>query len=148
MRRNYLCSLFFGVASIVAFSGAALADPPLHYSGSVDIDQTRVSFLVSGNGGGGALHFRGRIYPFSIGGLGIGGIGITKLVATGSVYNLPSASSFPGTYTEMRTGFALGDVGRGKLWLKNGRGVVLKLQGEGKGVGLSLGADAVAISYK
>ena len=64
---------------------AGATDPSLHLSGTVDIDQTRVSFLVSGSGGGGVLHFQGKDYPFSIGGLGIGGIGVTKLLATGSV---------------------------------------------------------------
>ena len=120
----------------------------LRYAGTVDINQTRVSFLVSGHAGGGVLHYRGRDYPFSVGGLGIGGIGVTKLTARGEVYNLPSAAEFPGMYSQFRTGITIGDAGNGKLWLKNGNGVVLKLRGEGKGIGLSMGADAVDISYK
>ena len=67
---------------------AAMADEPLapvrhrRYR-----RQTRVSFLVSGNGGGGTLHFQGRDYPFSVGGLGLGGIGVSKLTASGQVYS-------------------------------------------------------------
>jgi len=82
------------------------------------------------------------------GGLGIGGIGVTKLTARGEVYNLPSAARFQGMYSQFRTGMALGDTGNGKLWLKNGDGVVLKLRGDGKGIGLTMGADAVHISFK
>lgn len=125
----------------------SLADAPLVRAGTVDIDQTRVGFLVSANGGGGVLHYRGRDYPFSIGGLGIGGIGISKLEAIGTVYNMTSRAQFSGAYSVVRTGYALGS-GTGKLWLKNGDGVVLELHGKAKGVGLSLGADVVDISFK
>ena len=94
------------------------------------------------------MHFHGRDYPFSIGGLGIGGIGITKLEATGTVYNMKDRSQFAGVYSQLRSGITVGDQGNGKLWLKNGDGVVLKLRGASKGVGLSLGADAVTIDFK
>ena len=135
-----------GVAMPIALA-ADDSPPPLHFAGTVDIDQTRVSFIVSGNGGGGTLHYAGKSYPFSIGGLGVGGIGISKLVATGQVYNMSDTSKFSGVYSELRTGYALGDKGSGKLWLKNGDGVILKLQGKGKGIRLSLGADAVRIAF-
>jgi hypothetical protein len=127
---------------------AATASPPLHLSGTVDINQTRVAFLVSANGGGGTLHFRGNDYPFSIGGLGVGGIGVSKLKAAGHVYNLRDRAKFAGVYSELRTGYALGGKGHGKLWLKNGAGVVLELEGKGEGIALSLGADAVSISFR
>ena len=143
-------------AFFVAFLAACLLAPGWclaedsgpQIAGTVDIDQTRVSFLVSGHAGGGVLHYRGHDYPFSIGGLGIGGIGITKLTATGEVYDLPSAAKFPGVYRQFRTGIALGDSGGGKLWLRNGDGVVLKLRGTSQGIGLTMGADAVHIAYK
>jgi hypothetical protein len=139
-------------AFLILVGTPALADdttPPekMVWSGTVDIDQTRVSFIGSANGGGGVLHFRGKDYPFSTGGLGIGGIGVTRLKATGDVYNLTDPIKFPGAYSELRTGIAVGN-GSGHLWLKNGNGVALELKGQGKGVGLSLGADVVSISYK
>lgn len=146
MRKSPILAALFCAALCVP--SLAASDQPLHLSGTVDIDQTRVSFLVSGNGGGGTLHYRGKDYPFTIGGLGVGGIGVTKLVATGSVYNLSDPAKFPGMYGEARTGYAAGDKGSGKLWLKNNDGVVLELKGKGKGIGLTLGADAVNISYK
>jgi hypothetical protein len=132
---------------LLTFAGAQ-ARPPLRLSGTVDIHQTRVSFIASANGGGGVLHYRGRDYPFSIGGLGVGGIGISKLVASGNVYNLSRRSQFSGVYSQLRSGVALGDNGPGSLWLKNGDGVVLKLRGASRGVALTIGADAVNISFK
>jgi hypothetical protein len=141
-------------ATLVTALGVAmprvLADSSsnLHLSGTLDIEQTRVAFLVSGSGGGGTLHYAGRNYPFTIGGLGVGGIGVTKLEAVGQVYNMKGVSEFSGMYSAVRTGYALADKGNGKLWLQNSNGVVIKLQGKSEGVGLSLGADAVRIALK
>ena len=141
--------IIFAVA-IAAFAAisSTRADEPLKLAGTLTIEQTRVSVIFSGNTGGGTLHFQGRDYPFSIGGLGIGGIGVTKLEATGTVYNMPDVSQFSGVYSSLRSGFAVGDTGKGKLWLKNGSGVVMQLVGANKGVGLTLGADAVRISFR
>jgi hypothetical protein len=139
---------------VVALAGTgtayaiAHADDQLRRSGTVSISQTRVSFLVSGNAGGGTLHFRGRDYPFTIGGLGVGGIGVTKLEAVGTVYNMSDRAQFPGVYSQLRRGITVGDQGNGALSLKNSSGVVLKLRGTSKGIGLSLGADAVTIQFK
>ena len=146
--RASLFVFLFAVCLLASWFAMAVENDPLSYAGTVDINQTRVSFLVSGHTGGGVLHYRGRDYPFSIGGLGVGGIGVTKLSATGEVYNLPSAAQFPGMYSQFRTGVALGDNGGGKLWLKNGQGVVLKLRGTSQGIGLTMGADAVHITYR
>jgi hypothetical protein len=128
-------------------TGVRAQTPQLTLSGTVSIVQDRVSLLISINRGSGILHFQGKDRPFSIGGIGVGGVGGSKLVATGNVYNLPSEAQFPGLYREFRTGYAIGDKGSGRLWLKNGDGVVLELVGKGEGVALSLGADAIKISY-
>jgi hypothetical protein len=47
-----------------------------------------------------------------------------------------------------RYGFALGSTNAGDLWLKNEKGVILRLVAKRKGLMLSLGADAVVISMK
>jgi hypothetical protein len=140
--------ILFAICLLASRASVAEENDSLHYAGTVDIDQTRISFLVSGHAGGGVLHYQGHDYPFSISGLGVGGIGVTKLTAKGDVYNLPSAAQFPGMYSQFRTGVALGDNGGGKLWLKNGQGVVLKLRGTSQGIGLTMGADAVHVTYK
>jgi hypothetical protein len=47
-----------------------------------------------------------------------------------------------------RYGFAFGDRSGGDLWLKNDKGVVLHLNAKLTGLMLSLGGDAVDISFK
>ncbi|MGK9236564.1 hypothetical protein KXS07_32385 [Inquilinus limosus] len=121
------------------------ADDKLVPSGTVTIDQTQVAFLVSGSMGGGQLTFRGKTYHFSVGGLGIGGIGVSTLEAEGQVYNLTSVADFPGLYGSARLGYAFGDKGEGRLWLQNDNGVILELRARRQGLALTAGVDGVDI---
>ena len=115
-------------------------------SGSVTIDETQLAFIFSGQIGGGELDFRGRSYDFKIGGLGIGGYGISNLRAVGEVYDLKRVADFPGGYAEARQGWAIGRAGNGHLWLQNPNNVVLHLRTAREGLMLTLGASGVAIT--
>jgi hypothetical protein len=117
-------------------------------TGTVEIEQVQVAFIGSGNLGGGTLQFQGKSYRFTVGGLGIGGFGVSKMQATGDVYNMKELRQFPGAYGQARYGFAAADKGGGKLWLENANGVVLSLKAKRTGLALSLGADAVIIDFK
>ena len=46
----------------------------------------------------------GRTFPFTVGGLGVGGIGISKIEAKGEVYGLERLRDFPGAYIQDRYG--------------------------------------------
>ena len=122
--------------------------PPPPPSGTVTMHTFQGALLVSGSGGDGSLNFRGRSYPFSIGGGGIGGIGASTIDATGEVYNLNDVSQFPGNYVQGRIGFAIGDASAGDLWLKNDAGVVMRLKAQRSGLMLSLGGDIMVVSMK
>jgi hypothetical protein len=117
-------------------------------SGTVTIHQVQVAFIGSGTGGGGTLRFKGRNYPFTLGGLGIGGIGVSRLDASGTVYNLNQLEDFNGVYGQARTGWAAGESGKGQMWLENPNGVYLRLSAQRKGLALSLGADGMVIKLK
>jgi hypothetical protein len=117
-------------------------------SGTVTIHQVQVAFIGSGTGGGGTLRFQGRNYPFTLGGLGIGGIGISRLDATGTVYNLTRLEDFNGVYGQARTGWAAGKSGKGEMWVENPNGVYIRLHAQRKGLALSIGADGMLIHLK
>lgn len=117
-------------------------------TGTVKIEQLQVAFIGSGAIGGGTLKFRGRSYGITVGGLGIGGIGASRLRATGTVYGLSDVKDFTGAYVQLREGWAIGDQGKGRLWLRNTKGVTLRLATQRKGLQLSLGADGVLIGFK
>lgn len=115
---------------------------------SVKIDQVQVAFIGSGAIGGGTLKYDGKSYPITVGGLGIGGIGASRLTTTGEVYGLTRRQDFAGVYAQIRSGWALGDQGKGTLWLTNDKGVTMRLKTRRQGLQLSLGADGVVIGFK
>ena len=116
--------------------------------GRVSINQTQLAFIGSAAVGGGTLIFHGRSYPFTINGLGVGGIGASKIRATGDVYQLTRVSDLEGVYGQVRLGWALADQGNGRLWLQNDKGVVLRLRTKREGLMLAAGADAVRIQFR
>jgi hypothetical protein len=138
-------AMWMALALCTIGSGTVAAED-LVKTGTLQIEQVQVAFIGSGNLGGGALDFQGESYRFKVGGLGVGGIGLSKMKATGNVYNLKDVAYFPGAYLQLRTGIVVGDLSRGKLWLKNSHGVVLELWTERRGLALSLGGDAVYIN--
>jgi len=126
-------------------AGEARADDELVKAGTVIIEQVQIAFIGSGNLGGGTLNYQGQSYEFTIGGLGIGGYGISSMKATGEVYNMKNLAEFPGAYGAARYGAVAGDIDTGELWLQNPSGVVIHLKTEREGLALSLGADAIYI---
>ena len=117
-------------------------------SGTVEIEQVQVAFIGSGNVGGGTLHFQGKSYRFTVGGLGVGGLGVSKMQASGDVFNLRELRQFPGAYIQARYGATAGDKSTGEMWLENSSGVSISLRTRREGLAVSLGADAVYIDFK
>ena len=115
-------------------------------SGWVEMHQVQAAYIGSGSAGAGTLTFRGRRYPFKVGGLGIGGIGLSTIEAQGEVYDLTDVSQFPGAWGQARYGFAFGRASRGDLWLQNGSGAIMHLKAKRTGLMLTLGGDGILIS--
>ncbi len=137
-----------GLALLLALSSTnALAADDLVQSGTLTIEQVQIAFIGSGNLGGGTLAVGGQKYSFSVGGLGIGGFGVSRMEAYGSVYNLKNINDFAGAYVQARYGIAVGSMSTGQLWLQNAKGVVLELKAKRTGLALSLGGDAVYINF-
>jgi len=144
--RRHALQLAGGAAALVV-ARPALATSDFVQSATVSIEQVQIAFIGSGNLGGGTLFYSGKQYPFTVGGLGIGGFGVSRMTATGIVYNLRNLNDFPGAYVQGRYGMAIGDLSAGELFLSNTRGVALRLKAERSGLALSLGGDAVYIGF-
>jgi hypothetical protein len=69
------------VACTTQSGSMSLQRKPL--SGYVEMSQVQAAYIGSGNAGNGTLKYRGRTYPFTVGGLGVGGIGISKIEGRG-----------------------------------------------------------------
>jgi hypothetical protein len=128
------------LASILLVAGLALAADAKKPSGTVVIDETQFAFILGGSLGGGTLTFQGQEYPFKVGGLTAGAnVGISKMSAAGEAYDLQEISQFPGTYTKLDVGIALGG-GVGGLHLKNEHGVIMRLESRTQGLQLNVGS--------
>ena len=52
---------------------------------------------------------------------------------------------FEGVYGQAQVGWAVGEQGKGEMWLQNGNGVYLRLKARREGLALSLGADGMVV---
>jgi hypothetical protein len=149
MLKSALMLTVLALAACASFSQSTSTSnqPPPPSSGTVTMHMSQGPLLASGSGGDGSLNFRGRSYPFSIKGGGIGGIGASTINATGGVYHLNNVSQFPDNYAQGRVGFAVGDASAGDLWLQNDAGIV-RLKAQRSGLMLSLGGDVMIVSMK
>jgi len=113
-------------------------------SGTIHFEEWQVTALLSGEWGHGTLGYNGRTYKFKATGLGAGGAGVQKISATGEVYHLKDIADFPGGYSEARGDIAVGK-GVGGLYIRNDKGVVIKLKTHAEGVVFSLAGQGLTI---
>jgi hypothetical protein len=141
------CGAAFAVVSLPAW---AKDRPPRSAAvAQVRFNQVQVAFLWSGSVGGGVLTFRGREHGFTLGGLGYGGIGASRIEAEGEVYGLTRVEDFEGAYAQVRYGAVAVSESVGELWLQNVShdGIEIRLESKREGLALSLGGDAVYIRF-
>ena len=150
LHRRAMTPLALLAVGLVFATTAALAgapkDKPL--SGTLTVEQVQVAFIGSANVGGGKLNYKGESHGFKIGGLGIGGFGVSRIDATGEVYGLNKLEDFAGAYGQARYGAVIGDASTGELWLENTKGVVIHLDAKRKGLALSMGVDGIIIDFQ
>ncbi len=114
-------------------------------SGSVRLRVTKAGFIVGVGGGSGVLHFHGKNYRLSIGGVSAGTIGIAGADLVGTATNLHQPSDIAGLYSAASASVAV--AGGGKVvTLQNSNGVVLRLQGRQVGFEASLSLSGMTIS--
>jgi hypothetical protein len=115
-------------------------------SGTITIDEYQIMWMVGGDIGGGELEFQGQSHKFKMDGLKLGGFGAHKVKMDGDVWELKNLADFGGVYAEAEVGFTVADAGKGDFWMKNDKGVYLRLRSpESKGIALDLGVEGVDI---
>jgi hypothetical protein len=111
-----------------AITLAATPTAPDAGTGTVRVRVAHAGFIVGGGAGRGVLWYRGRAYPFTVGGLGVGQFGAAAADLVGRAYYLRGPWDLAGTYTSVGAGVAL--VGGARVTrLQNANGVVLQLGG-------------------
>jgi hypothetical protein len=117
---------------------------------AIVIEQLRVGVLAVGASiGGGRLRFRGEEHPFSVRGLEFGSVGVASLSASGEVFSLRRLEDFPGRYEERVVPRPPGGEGGPQTrFLRNARGVELRLRIERAGGQLRFAATGVTIELR
>jgi hypothetical protein len=147
MRRVIQATAVVALAAAVFSSPAAAEDVQ---SATLTLRGWKVAFIGSAGQSKGELTYQGKTRKFTMRGLGIGGIGVSVSEATGIVYNMKSMDDFIGSYTSARTGVTLGSdefIKDRMLWLKNEKGVKIKLTTKKEGMELNLGADGTVVKW-
>jgi hypothetical protein len=120
---------------------AELAQAP----GTVELNQAPSDDVPVGGGGTGTLFFRGSLYRFAIGGLGVEGSAVAIIRTSGEVHQLADITRFPGTYQRAPSGSGSpGQTGSG-LWLLNEHATVMHLRVPPGGGMPDIGNDAVRV---
>jgi Envelope integrity protein A len=138
-----LRGLTTGLVLLVVASVSA-QDKPV---GKVSVESKTIAVGIGVSWGDGKLTYQGKDHQFSISGLSVADLGISKATATGDVYNLKKLSDFAGNYVAAQAGAAVGG-GAGAVTMRNQNGVVMQLTGTGTGVQLTLAAKGVEVKLK
>jgi hypothetical protein len=128
---------------VVGLSSAARAD-----SGTVSIRIFKAGFVIGGSAGSGVLHFHGRNYPLSVGGLSYGfTFGASETRFHGTVSNIRRPSDIAGVYGQAGAGAAV-IRGAQAVVLTNQNGAVLALTGGQAGLIVSADLSGLALSLR
>jgi len=86
-------------------------------------------------------------YPFKLSGVSIADVGGAGINAEGEVYNLTSPADLSGNYSAVTAGVTIIEGGS-VAYLKNEKGVVIKLHSQTGGLRFNLSANGMHITLK
>ena len=148
-----LLRAFRSVAIVLLAATALAAVPTESYAqsgpavGTVRMHLVKAGFIVGVGGGSGVLYYHHHAYRLSIGGIGLGSLGIAAVDLVGTASNLHNPYDIVGTYGGGGAGGAF--VGGAQVaTVQNEKGVVLSLHGVQAGFQVSLGIGGMTISMR
>ena len=147
-----MLSLIRGIklVAVVLIAAATLAGASTvcrAQTGAVRLHVVKAGFIIGIGGGNGVLVYHGRTYRLSLGGIGVGSLGVAAVDLVGTAYNLRTPGDIAGTYGAAGAGgtFVAGaQVAR----LQNEKGVVLEVHGAQVGFQVSLGLAGMTIALR
>jgi hypothetical protein len=116
-------------------------------TGKVTLESKSVAIGIGVSWGDGVLEYQGKKYPFTVNGLSVLDLGISKVTARGDVTKLKKVEDFSGNYVAAGAGVTVGG-GASAVALKNQNGVEMTLTATTQGVKLALATGGVDIKLK
>ncbi len=143
MRRWHVGMVMVVALALVTAAGAQDKKPV----GTVTLESKSVAVGVGVSWGDGILTFKGKQHKFSVKGLSVVDLGVSKVSAKGDVYDLTKLEDFAGTYVAAQVGATIAG-GAGAVAMKNQHGVIMTLTGTGMGAQLTLAPKGVDVKLK
>ena len=116
-------------------------------TGKVTLESKSVAIGIGVSWGDGVLEYQGKKYPFTVNGLSVLDLGISKVSARGDVAKLKKVEDFSGNYVAAGAGVTVGG-GASAIALKNQNGVEMTLTATTQGVKLALATGGLDIKLK
>jgi hypothetical protein len=140
---------FITVAALSLALGSAFAaeEDNKKPDATLKLSAGSVAAGIGVNWGSGTLSYQGKEYPVDVKGLSVGDVGVSKIEATGKVYNLKKLEEFDGNYTGVGAGAAVAGGGA-MVAMKNQNGVTVDLVATTQGVKFALGGGGVDMRIK
>ena len=138
---------FLTIAALSVALTAAFAEEGKKPDATLKLSGGSVAAGVGVNWGGGTLTHQGKDYPVDVKGLSVGDVGVTKIEASGKVYNLKSIADFDGNYAAVGAGATVAGGGS-VVAMKNQNGVTVELVATTQGVKFALGGGGVDMKIK
>jgi hypothetical protein len=155
MRQIFLNLAAIVLASTVAVAaeGAPSTAPPASDgaipSGYVWLSGGVVAVGIGFSWGHGTLYYSKdqKQYKFKISGVSVADVGGAGITAEGEVYNLTSPADLGGDYSAVTAGVTIIEGGS-VAYLKNDKGVVIKLHSQTGGVRFNLSANGMKVTLQ
>ena len=155
MRQIFLSLVATVLASTVAVAaeGASSAATPVAEgsipSGYVWLSGGVIAIGIGYSWGHGTLYNSKdqKEYKFKISGVSVADVGGAGITAEGEVYNLTSPADLNGDYSAVTAGVTIGEGGS-IAYLKNDKGVVIKLHSQTGGIRFNLSANGMHVTLQ
>jgi len=154
MRKLLLSLLATVFASGVAAAAGDASSPPPVTEGAIPsayvwLSGGSVAIGIGYSWGHGTLYYskNQKEYKFKISGVSVADVGAAGLNAEGEVYNLGSPADLSGNYSAVTAGVTIIEGGS-VAYLKNEKGVVIKLHSQTGGLRFNLSANGMHITLQ
>jgi hypothetical protein len=145
--RRSLSVLVLGAVLAAGLATVATATEPKSPAATLRLESTSIAAGIGVSWGDGKLNFKGKEHAFTLKGLSVADVGISKATATGDVYNLTNVADFAGKYSATEVNFTLAG-GSGGIVMQNDKGVVIHARSASVGAQLTLAPSGVSIELK
>ena len=143
MRKVAMAVTMVAVLALVSAARAEDEKP----DATIQLKAGSVAAGVGVSWGSGTLTYKHKSHAISVNGLSVGEVGMTKITASGKVYNLKKLEDFDGNYTAVGAGATVAG-GVSAFTAQNQNGVKVTLVSTTKGVKFTLGTAGIEMKLK